>query len=655
MQFVIDEWPWGKPFPKGSGRSKGWWDKSIGFHIYSAPALPRELRPYHCKDFSLGRWYEDEINNAFMPVTPSQTQYTPKDHQNEGADAIIRAYRNNERGFLEADCTGLGKTLTILSAVSRIAESESYGRRPEEKARVLIVCPKSVIAHWRQTIRSYSKALAFTHPMIVNYQKLGKLLKEESATEKSYRATGGTKSSRSKARKTVKRKKSAKRANRDLARKGVPRTDWDFIIFDEAHLLKNYPTSNTSLAAVSLARLEQKYTPKQDGYHARTPFVIYSTATPGASPLNLSVMSGIIAPHMNSGSKGETSSASSSGASANRLASSTSRSRTSASRGQSFTTPSKWGQFLADHGFAVSRSDKGEWSWATVPWWGKTSKDPAERARYLKAEKQVKVRQRKDSMAIGRALKNPGAPFIRRSPKDIAGWPEQQVIPFPISMTPEQGKIYETVWSRFRKFLNLAPSSRDPKTALVERLRYKQKSTLLKVDEMVSFVAEQVTYGSQVFIACEFMETIDRYKEMLEAQRISVTEISGRVTGADREESRLRFQKGEAKVVLCTVPEGISLHAGETLPDGTKATSAPRITILHDIRDNNVTNDQILGRAHRDGQNSITYVPYLEDTVDMKVIDSYVNKRSNMNQMTGDDDAEAYERIFRQAALSSGK
>jgi helicase domain protein len=222
-------------------------------------------------------------------------------------------------------------------------------------------------------------------------------------------------------------------------------------------------------------------------------------------------------------------------------------------------------------------------------------------------------------------------------------------------MTPEQGKIYETVWSRFRKFLNLAPSSRDPKTALVERLRYKQKSTLLKVDEMVSFVAEQVTYGSQVFIACEFMETIDRYKEMLEAQRISVTEISGRVTGADREESRLRFQKGEAKVVLCTVPEGISLHAGETLPDGTKATSAPRITILHDIRDNNVTNDQILGRAHRDGQNSITYVPYLEDTVDMKVIDSYVNKRSNMNQMTGDDDAEAYERIFRQAALSSGK
>ena len=204
MQFVIDEWPWGQPFPKGSGRSKGWWDKSIGFHIYSAPALPRELRPYHCKDFSLGRWYEDEINNAVMPVTPSQTQYTPKDHQNEGADAIIRAYRNNERGFLEADGTGLGKTLTILSAVSRIAESESYGRRPEEKARVLIVCPKSVIAHWRQTIRSYSKALAFTHPMIVNYQKLGKLLKEESATEKSYRATGGTKSSRSKVRKTVK-------------------------------------------------------------------------------------------------------------------------------------------------------------------------------------------------------------------------------------------------------------------------------------------------------------------------------------------------------------------------------------------------------------------------------------------------------------------
>lgn len=619
MQFVIEDWPFGQPFPKGNARtsSRGWWDKNLGFHVYSGATLPKELRPYRSKDFSLARWCEDEINGTVMPTTPSSTRYEPRPHQVEGAQQIIRAYGDGERGFLEADGTGLGKTLTILSAVAQIAEENTYGARPEEKARVLIVCPKSVIPHWRQTIRSYPPALAYTRPLIINYQRLNKILKEPDA--QTYRATGGTKRSRTKASKPARR--STKRTNRTLARCGEPKTDWDIIIFDEAHALKNYPDSNTSLAAVSVARLNQTYAPKQDGYHARTPFVIFSTATPGASPLNLAAMAGIIAPRINKAS--------------------------------TRVTPSRWGQFLHGQGFHVTKTKKGQWQWVTAPWWGKDSTDPTEKSRYQRGVKDARQKQRRDSLRVGKALTSPGAPFLRRNPKDIAGWPEQQIIPFPISMDPTQQKVYETLWSRFRQFLNLTPAHKDPKAALTERLRYRQKTSLLKVDNMVPFIADQVNAGNQVLIACEFTETIDRYHAALQSLKITNTEISGRVLGEEREHNRLDFQTGRAQVVMCTIPEGISLHAGETLPDGTKATTNPRITILHEVRENNVQNNQILGRAHRDGQNSLTYVPYLEDTVDTQVIASYVNKTANMNTMTGEEDADQYERIFRQAAATS--
>ena len=109
MQFVIEDWPFGQPFPKGNARtsSRGWWDKNLGFHVYSGATLPKELRPYRSKDFSLARWCEDEINGTVMPTTPSSTRYEPRPHQVEGAQQIIRAYGDGERGFLEADGTGL--------------------------------------------------------------------------------------------------------------------------------------------------------------------------------------------------------------------------------------------------------------------------------------------------------------------------------------------------------------------------------------------------------------------------------------------------------------------------------------------------------------------------------------------------------------------
>lgn len=578
--------PFGTFAPKGVT-----YDRTKKVHFYKGAGLPEDLRHYSSEDFSYTRWLEDDMNGRVLPPKKGSSKFSPRDHQKDAARAIKRAYDTNWRGFLLADKTGLGKTLSTLVGLSVVAKAEGF--TPKNKANVLIVCPKGVIPQWRHTLHNYPIATSLMRPMVLNYQQLNKLLHQPAAAKKA---------------------KKTKTKNRAVATNGKPKHKWDFVVFDEAHSLKNYPSSGTSLAACSVASLNKPYRKGQ------APFVIFSTATPGASPLNFAVMAGIIAPLISN--------------------------RPEAKK----VTPDTWGDFLHQEGFAVKKG-KFTWSWATNPWFGKDSDDPRERARYERAVAENKKVQRKDTQKIGRGLKKPNAPFIMRSPSDLAGWPEQQFIPTPLKMTPKQVPIYEEAWTTFRTWLRLTPAKSDPKGALVQMLRYRQKASLLKVEPMVDQVIDWVENGHQVFISVEFIETLERYKTELEKAGITVAEISGR-NSADREDERLKFQKGEAKVVLCTVVAGISLHSNETLPDGTKATSTPRISVISDVRQNNLDTAQACGRGHRDGENSLTYFPYLEDTVDERVIFSFVNKQSNLNSMMGASQAEAeeLERLFREAA-----
>jgi hypothetical protein len=582
MYYTLDI-PWGFQHPD----VQYWKDKKV--HVYKGALLPPELRRFASEDFSFARWREDELNGIVMPPEKGSVKFTPKPHQIEAAKAILKAYYTNKPGFLEADKTGLGKTLSTLAGIVAIAKKEGFS--PKKTANLLIVCPKGVIPQWRQTIHNYPLTTAVTRPLIINYQQLNKLLK---------------------APPTARVAKKARTKNRQTARNGKPTVDWDFIIFDEAHYLKNYPSSGVSMSAASVAKLNEKYERKH------SPFVIFSTATPGASPLNLSLMSGFLAPLLQPNLKEP-------------------------------VTPDIWAPFLEKIGFAVKKG-KSSYSWAPLPW-KPSDGDPEKIRNYKTGVRIAKMKQRKDAQRIGRALLSPKAPFIMRSPKDIAGWPEQQTIPFPIQLTSKQQPIYEEAWTRFRDFLRLTPAKSDPRGALVETLRYRQKSSLLKVESMIDAVEDFVEGGNQVYISCEFIETIDQYKKALTKKGIKVCEISGRTT-ADREKIRIQFQKGMYDVVLCTVVAGISLHSGETLPDGTKATSIPRVTIIHDIRQNNLDTEQALGRAHRDGTNSISYFPYLEKTVDEKIIQSFTNKTANMKSMLGSslDDAEFLDRMFREAA-----
>lgn len=581
MHYVLDL-PWGMQYPG----VQYWKDRKV--HVLKTNILPAELRPFAAEDFSYHRWQEDELNGLVTPPKRGSAVFTPRDHQKEGARAIYNAYARGWSGMLVADYTGTGKTLTSLVGITAIAKKRGFDS--ENKAKVLIVCPKGVIPQWRNTLRNYPVSAQLLRPLVINYQQLGKLLQPPA---------------------NARAAKKARTKNKLTARKGKPKVDWDFIIFDEAHYLKNYPSSTMSMEAANIAGLEKKY--RKD----HSPFVVYSTATPGSSPLNFALMSPWLAQLI------------------------TCRKDTS-------VHPSGWGDFLEKQGFAVKKGKTG-YTWAPMPW-GSSGKSAGEHNSAVNA---VKEKQRRDARRIGQALTRKGAPFIMRSPVHIADWPEQQYIPYPIELTGRQRNVYEEVWSQFRSFLRLPPAKRDPKTALVENLRYRQKSSLLKVDALAEMIEDFVESGHQVYVSCEFTETIDKLAEALRKKKIASVEISGRNVH-EREDARIAFQKGDAKVVLCTVVAGISLHAGEILPDGTKATSAPRITIIANVRANPNDTVQSLGRAHRDGVNSIAYFPYLEDTVDEKVIASFTNKFANMGMMTGstEEDAEFMERLFDEAAHS---
>lgn len=563
--------------------------------IYKDDALPFDLRDFVTDDFTYARWLEDDyrVKNGEQPVSlvRSQTIFKPREHQVEGAKHIFKAWGTGHPGFLLADKTGVGKTLTTLTGITAIAKKAGF--TPQKKAKLLVICPKGVIPVWRQTLHAYPASTSIMRVMVTNYQQLNKLLTKPASAEKAKRQ---------------------KTKNRAIAREGVPTIDWDFIIFDEGHYLKNYPSSATSVSAVNVSKTNKPYS------KGKSPFVVYSTATPGSSPLNFAVMANFLGRLITEKPNGKT------------------------------VTPKTWGEFLLQEGFAVKKG-KVSYTWATVPWFGKNSDDPKERAKYERAEKQAKAVQRKDAMRIGKALKKPGAPFLMRSPKDIAGWPEQQLIPLPIEMTVEQKPIYLEAWTRFRNWLKLTPARSDPKGALVETLRYRQKSSLLKVDSMIEQVEDFIEAGNQVYISVQFIETLEAYKSKLESKGIKCSEISGR-NSQDRTSERLRFQKGLTQVVLSTVVEGISLHAGETLPDGSKASSAPRISVIHDVRQNPNDTIQACGRCHRDGENSLLYLPYLESTVEERVILSFVNKSANLQLMTGakTESVQEMEDIFRDVA-----
>lgn len=507
------------------------WDEQYKVFVYRGPTLPDTLAPFAAQPWSLEAFVERQLDpdRPLTPSTPTGT-ITPRPHQTSAIADITTAHEAGLPGFLLADDVGLGKTISTWGAILEL-DVES----------VLIVCPLAVVAHWRRTITAMGDGGKTI--VLLNYERLPKLFSLPTP--------------RASTRKKATPKKKV-RTQKGLARHGEA-MDFECVVFDESHKLKN-PTTARAKFAVKLV--------------ANSDFVLWLSATAGQNPLELSYLAPLLA----------------------------------ATTGEKATNLKDFEAWCLKLGLGVTRGAYGKWDWAGDP-------EDCEKVRAL--------------------LFDPGElgvpAGLRRRPEDIAGWPELNRILTPIGLEGEARLLYERLWTEFRRELALAPSGENPRGALAATLRLRQKSSLLRVPGTVELAQELLDNGHQVAISVAFLETLTALKEAIDPLIDSPCAIiHGRMPATEREQERLRFQRGETPVCLFTVEEGISLHQGEH-------NETPRSEVIHDLRWSAIQMAQIEGRCHRDGRFAQVYWAYADDTLEDKIAAVVCRRIASMKGMVGDD------------------
>ncbi len=223
---------------------------------------------------------------------------------------------------------------------------------------------------------------------------------------------------------------------------------------------------------------------------------------------------------------------------------------------------------------------------------------------------------------------------LRRRPEDIAGWPEITRSLLPIDLSPDERLLYEAAWQEFRRQMALSAqgpySRKDAANALVARLRFRQKSSLLRVPGSLDLTRSLLDNGRRVAVSVAFIETQQAIRAALEKDGIGCALIDGSLDAGEKERQRLLFQTGQRPVCLFTVTEGISLHQGEH-------ENVPRAEIIHDLRWSAIEQAQIEGRTHRDGQHSPIYWAFAAGTVEERIVEVVLDRMLSMKTMAGDD------------------
>ena len=546
--------PWeAKDIAKMNGAT---WQPELKQFIYEGNILPVALEPYRSLNYSLERWVEEELNGTRTRIPRPASFMKPRKHQQTAIKRIMSACKAGWRGFVLADTTGLGKSLEAIIAAYAVAQIKGF--TPDRPANVLIMAPKAVVPHWRNTVL-YSGVDSLLRIVVINYDQSKKLLDEPASAVNAART---------------------RTKNKNTALYGTPTIKWDIILSDEAHKLKNISQRSNSFNKI--ARYGD--TPE------KAPFIIWLSATIGQNPLELGYLAPLVA-------------------------------QITGTRG---ITMKEWGKWLISQGYHVTESTGGSFNWVQI----KKDATPEQ-----KEEAQEKMNQ--DILRLSELLFSESSPSIRRRPQDIAGWPEQTLIPLPIQLNHEENKQYLAAWNEFRKYMHLHPRGKNPAGGLAATLRFQQKSSLLTAGYTADYATDLLENGLQVAISVKFIETLDALKQTLEKKGYTVVEFSGRNTDV-REQERLRFQRGEAQVIIFTVVEGISLHANELLPDGTHASAAERALLVHDMRYSGIEMVQINGRTHRDGENSNAWYMYTENTIEEKILHTMLRRMKNMDTLQGD-------------------
>lgn len=259
------------------------WDPALKRWYYKGVKLSNNLNQYSSQNFSWERWLEDDLNTA-ESTEPTPVGVILRPHQQEASDAIAKSYKDKTPGFLLADDVGLGKTYATLSGINQCGEG----------LKVLILCPLSVVAHWRRSIATMGANN--NRWCVLNYDRVKSLMVAPGAPDD--------------------RKQRARTKNKAHATKGAPLVEWDVVVLDESHKLKN-PVSQRTSATRRVA-----------GAGAGA-FCVYLSATAGQNPLELSYLAQLLAK----------------------------------ATGSRITDLNDFDGWCKDQGFQVKKGGYGQWSW----------------------------------------------------------------------------------------------------------------------------------------------------------------------------------------------------------------------------------------------------------------------------------------------------
>ncbi|TCW22795.1 hypothetical protein EDD19_11951 [Dietzia cinnamea] len=283
---------------------------------------------------------------------------------------------------------------------------------------------------------------------------------------------------------------------------------------------------------------------RMDSPHENAPFVLTITATPGHHPGEWGYMSSLYAQVHGD-------------------------------------PPAQWADFgraLADRGVPLEPS-YGKWTWSA------------------EAKESLQTQQAAISDVRDILLRHDPPLMLTRS----APWGPPPFDVDLVELTPDQWRVYELEWGDFQREMQLARTGNNVARGLAALVRLRQKASMIRVEHTVAAAKAELARGYQVLIATEMVSTAAHpVAEMLEADGIPVARIYG--SNPEAEAERMRFQRGEAPVVVFNTPTAINLQAGEQFADGTFATDTPRRGFFHQARYSGLLAEQTMGRAHRNHQ-----------------------------------------------------
>lgn len=336
---------------------------------------------------------------------------------------------------------------------------------------------------------------------------------------------------------------------------GRPRLNPDVVVLDEAHQFRR--DSQRTGRMRSLARLDQEPS-------TSAPFVIAVTATPGHCPTEYRYLSALLAQV----------------------------------HGEPAATWADLGPALAARGLPVARQlgprgEQGDWGWDA------------------RAAASSAVRQEATATVRDWLLRaDPPAMLNRAAP-----WGPATMVGMPVELTADQRRLYLAEWGDFQREMHMARQGRDKARGLAAITRFRQKAAMLRVDATVDRVIADVEGGYQVLVAVEHVTAAaEPIAQALSQRGVGVACLYG--DRDDLEEQRLLFQRGHAKVAVVNKTSSVSLHAGEHLSDGTRATAVPRRGYFHQPRYSGILAQQMMGRSHRDGQHCDWFLLYGENTIE---------------------------------------